>query len=137
MEVTVEGHSITQEEMDNSKGWTEVRNRRSSRQDSQHHENKLSPTRPVERNDAPRKGRLEQICKASRMPHLPRGDYKIVIRPTGGIKISEHRVVNLTAAVQDAAGGPLEGKGGGNICPPKPQKIPIARTPEPGHSPKN
>ncbi|KAH7950114.1 hypothetical protein HPB49_019761 [Dermacentor silvarum] len=38
------------------------------------------------------------------MPHLPKGDYKIVIRPSGGHKISERGIVHLTAAVEDAAG---------------------------------
>ncbi|KAL1470478.1 hypothetical protein MTO96_040405 [Rhipicephalus appendiculatus] len=136
MEVTVEGHSITQKEMDNSKGWTVVRNRRSRRQDSQHHENNLSPTRPVERTDSPRKGRLQQIRKASRMPHLPRGDYKIVIRPTGGIKLSEHGVVNLTAAVQDAAGIPVVEREEDIICPNNYQNILIASTPDQEHANK-
>ncbi|KAL1417890.1 hypothetical protein MTO96_006031 [Rhipicephalus appendiculatus] len=136
MEVTVEGHSITQKEMDNSKGWTVVRNRRSSRQDSQQHENNLSPTRPVERNDSPRKGRLQQIRKASTMPHLPRGDYKIVIRPIGGIKLSEHGVVNLTAAVQDAAGIPVEEREGDIMFPNNYQNILIASTPDQRHANK-
>lgn len=136
MEVTVEGHSIIQEEMDNSKGWTEVRNRRSSRQDLQHHGSNLSLTWPVARNDASKKGRLEQICKASRMPHLPRGDYKIVIRPTGGIKIFEHGVVNLTAAVQDVAGIPPEEREEDIICPNNYQNILIASTPDQEHANK-
>ncbi|KAH7969936.1 hypothetical protein HPB52_022783 [Rhipicephalus sanguineus] len=122
--------------MDNSKGWTVVRNRRSSRRDSQHHGNNLSPTRPVERNGTPRKGRLEQICKASRMSHLPRGDYKIVIKPTGGIKISEHGVVNLTAAVQDAAGIALEEREEDIICPNNYQNIVITSTPDQEHANK-
>ncbi|KAH6939500.1 hypothetical protein HPB50_018640 [Hyalomma asiaticum] len=136
MEVTAEGQSITPKEMDNSKGWTGVSNRRSSRQDSQHHGSNLSPTRPVERYDASRKGRLEQIRKASRMPHLPRGGCKIVIRSTGGIKISEHGVVNQTAVVQDAAGIPLEEREEGTICPSNYQNILIASTLHQDHANK-
>ncbi|KAH7978959.1 hypothetical protein HPB49_007536 [Dermacentor silvarum] len=60
MGVTVEGQRITQEEMDTSKGWKEVRHRRSHRQTSQHRESTLSPTWPEKRNDNPKKGRLEQ-----------------------------------------------------------------------------
>ncbi|KAH7969074.1 hypothetical protein HPB52_014518 [Rhipicephalus sanguineus] len=70
------------------------------------------------------------------MPHLPRGDYKIVIRPTGGIKISEHGVVNLTAAVQDAAGIPLEEREEDIICPNNYQSILIASTPDQEHANK-
>ncbi|KAH6945760.1 hypothetical protein HPB50_009810 [Hyalomma asiaticum] len=108
MEVTVERHSITQEEMDNSKGWREVRNRRSSWQDSQHHRSNLSPTRPVERNDASRKGRLEQTRKA----------------------------INLTAAVQDAASIPVEEREEDIICPNNYQNILIASTRDQEHANK-
>ncbi|KAH7941467.1 hypothetical protein HPB49_013987 [Dermacentor silvarum] len=90
--------------MDISKRWKEVNHRRSVPQTCQHSESTLSPTRPDKRNNNPRKGRLEQIRKGSRMPDLPRGDYKIVIRPRGGLKISEHGIVDLTVAVQDVAG---------------------------------
>ncbi|KAH7934491.1 hypothetical protein HPB51_029143 [Rhipicephalus microplus] len=67
------------------------------------------------------------------MPHTPRGDYKIVITPTGGIKISDHSVVNLTAAVQDAAGIPLAEREEDIICPNNYQNIVIASTPNQEH----
>ncbi|KAL1440286.1 hypothetical protein MTO96_031673 [Rhipicephalus appendiculatus] len=70
------------------------------------------------------------------MPHLPRGDYKIVIRPTGGIKLSEHGVVNLTAAVQDAAGIPAEEREEDIICPNNYKNILIASTPDQEHANK-
>ncbi|XP_065310547.1 uncharacterized protein [Dermacentor albipictus] len=128
MEVTVDGRSISQEEMDTSKGWKEVRHRRSDRRTSQHRESTLSPTRLGKRNNNPWKGRLEQIRKASRMPHLPRGDYKIVIRPRGGLKLSEHGIVPLTAAVQDAAGIPRDEREEDIVCPNNYQNILIVST---------
>ncbi|XP_054921046.1 b(0,+)-type amino acid transporter 1-like [Dermacentor andersoni] len=128
MEVTVEGCSISQEEVDTSKGWKEVRHRRSDRRTSQHRESTLSPTRLDKRNNNPWKGRLEQIRKASRMPHLPRGDYKIVIRPRGGLKISEHGIVPLTVAVQDAAGIPRDEREEDIVCPNNYQNILIVST---------
>ncbi|KAH7940635.1 hypothetical protein HPB49_002666 [Dermacentor silvarum] len=100
-----------------SKAWKEARHRRSDRQTSQHRESALSPTRSDNCNDNPRKGRLEQIRKASRMPHLPRGDYKIVIRPREGLKISEHGIVHLIAAVRDAAGIPRDESEENIVCP--------------------
>ncbi|KAH7941362.1 hypothetical protein HPB49_012702 [Dermacentor silvarum] len=109
--------------MDTSEGWKDVRYRRSHRQASQHRESTLSPTWPYKRNDNPRKGRLEQIRNASRMPHLPRGDYKIVIRPRGALKISEHGIVHLTAAVQDVAGIPRDEREEDIVCPNNYQNI--------------
>ncbi|KAH7960997.1 hypothetical protein HPB49_025616 [Dermacentor silvarum] len=136
MEVTVEGQRITQEEIDTSKGWKEVSNRRSHRQTSQHRESTLSPTWPDKRNDNPRKGRIEQIRKASRMPHLPRRDYKIVIRPRGALKISEHGIIHLTAAVQDAAGIPPDEREEDIVCPNNYQNILIFSTSDQEHANK-
>lgn len=67
---------------------------------------------------------------------MPRGDYKIVIRPTGGIQISEHGVVNLTAAVQDVAAIPPEEREEDIICPNNYQNILIASTPDQEHANK-
>ncbi|XP_070389324.1 cholinesterase-like [Dermacentor albipictus] len=63
MEVTVERRSTSQEEMNTSKGWKEVKHRRSDRRTCQHRESTLSPTRLDKRNNNPWKGRLEQIRK--------------------------------------------------------------------------
>ncbi|KAH7976035.1 hypothetical protein HPB52_008368 [Rhipicephalus sanguineus] len=37
-----------------------------------------------------REQRLRQITRSSRMPPLHRGDYKIIIRPRGGLLVADH-----------------------------------------------
>ncbi|KAL1455811.1 hypothetical protein MTO96_006252 [Rhipicephalus appendiculatus] len=109
-------------------------------------EQKIKPTRlPTSREqlvaDAARRAERftqERKTRANTQgkPHLPRGDYKIVIRPTGGIKLSEHGVVDLTAAVQDAAGIPVEEREEDITCPNNYQNILIGSTPDQEHANK-
>ncbi|KAH7971417.1 hypothetical protein HPB49_023646 [Dermacentor silvarum] len=36
-----------------------------------------------------------RIIKASRLPHLPTEDYKVIVRPRGGLDVSEHRQARI------------------------------------------
>ncbi|KAH7966467.1 hypothetical protein HPB49_016555 [Dermacentor silvarum] len=99
-------------------------------------EHLVADARPDKRNRNHRKARLEQIRKASRMPHLPRGDYKIVIRLCGGLKISEHGIVHITAAVQDAAGTSRDERSEDIVCPNNYQNILIVSTSDQEHANK-
>lgn len=67
---------------------------------------------------------------------MPRGDYKIVIRPRGALKISEHGIVQLTAAVQDAAGIPRDEREEDIVCSNNYQNILIVSTSDQEHANK-
>ncbi|KAL1447208.1 hypothetical protein MTO96_044350 [Rhipicephalus appendiculatus] len=84
----------------------------------------------------PGKEDYSKYARQAECPIYQEGDYKIVIRPTGGIKLSEHGVVNLTAAVQDAAGIPVEEREEDIICPNNYQNILTASTPNQEHANK-
>ncbi|KAH6929162.1 hypothetical protein HPB50_023961 [Hyalomma asiaticum] len=86
MNVVVEGRNISKE-FEAGAGWSTVGSK------------KPAAERPVTTNIAahPATGGREQhqqklkqqLIKASRMPYLPKGDFKVIIRPKGGLKIGE------------------------------------------------
>ncbi|KAH6945412.1 hypothetical protein HPB50_008364 [Hyalomma asiaticum] len=87
MVVSVEGEDIDRDDFTNDAGWCEVR-RRNTKKTS---EGAAGPTRPMPRDAAAptrasgnskwQGGRtIRQIIKASRLPHLPAEDYKVIRR---------------------------------------------------------
>lgn len=72
------------------------------------------------------KGRL---LKKSRMPELPRSDMKIVIRPRGGLCVSEVTRVELSRALAAAAQVAAEEAREDVICPNGHQNILVISTP--------
>ncbi|KAH7939289.1 hypothetical protein HPB52_010058 [Rhipicephalus sanguineus] len=75
--------------------------------------------------------RINRIEKASRMPKLPAGDYKIVIRPRGGLCVAALGPMDITRGIHEAAATPLEVRQFDVICPNKTQNIMVVSTPDP------
>ncbi|KAH8027241.1 hypothetical protein HPB51_003745 [Rhipicephalus microplus] len=74
--------------------------------------------------------RMSRIEKASRMPKLPVGDYKIVIRPRGGLCVAALSPTDITRGIHEAATTLPEVRHFDVICPNKTQNI-IVSTPDP------
>lgn len=72
------------------------------------------------------KGRL---LKKSRMPELPRGDMKIVVRPRSGFRVSEVTKVELSRALAAAAQVTREEERQDVVCPNGHQNIVVISTP--------
>ncbi|KAH7941609.1 hypothetical protein HPB49_015361 [Dermacentor silvarum] len=89
---------VTRWEDDVDNGWKEVRYRKRAKEERKHV--RASPTRPPRRDGAQL---ISKSNMASRMPRLPTGDYKIVIRPRGGLQISQLSLTELDEAVYEAA----------------------------------
>ncbi|KAH6929271.1 hypothetical protein HPB50_025930 [Hyalomma asiaticum] len=121
MVVSVEGEDMDRDDFTNDAGWCEVR-RRNTKKAS---EGTAGPTRPMPRDAAAptrasgnskwQGGRtIRQIIKASRLPHLPAEDYKVIVRPRGGLSVSEHRQARIYCCLRNAAGVGREAAEEGN-----------------------
>ncbi|KAH7968671.1 hypothetical protein HPB52_010614 [Rhipicephalus sanguineus] len=75
--------------------------------------------------------RINRIEKASRMPKLPAGDYKVVIRPRGGLCVAALGPMDITRGIHEAAATPPEVRQFDVICPNKTQNIMVVSTPDP------
>ncbi|KAH7986769.1 hypothetical protein HPB49_025791 [Dermacentor silvarum] len=47
---------------------------------------------------------IRRIIKASRLPHLPTEDYKVIVRQRGGLNVSQHRQVRIYCCLRNATG---------------------------------
>ncbi|KAH8040869.1 hypothetical protein HPB51_013039 [Rhipicephalus microplus] len=74
---------------------------------------------------------MNRIEKASRVPKLPVGGYKIVIRPRGGLRVAALGPTDITRDIHEAAATPPEVRNLDVICPNKTQNIMIVSTPDP------
>ncbi|KAH8042492.1 hypothetical protein HPB51_023540 [Rhipicephalus microplus] len=74
---------------------------------------------------------MSRIEKASRMPKLPVGDYEIVIRPRGGLRVAALGPTDITRGIHEAAATPPEVRHFDVICPNKTRNIMIVSTPDP------
>ncbi|KAH7934525.1 hypothetical protein HPB51_029109 [Rhipicephalus microplus] len=53
----------------------------------------------------------QQVIRKSKMPLLPRSDFKIVIRPRGGLDVATTETVHLASAIYRAANVPAHEAG--------------------------
>lgn len=127
MNVVVEGRNISKEEFEAGAGWSTVGSK------------KPVAERPVTTNIGAhpatggrgqhRQKLKQQLIKASRMPYLPKGDFKIIIRPKGGLKIGELGAARVASCVYQAAGIPGEHREDDTVCLNVHQNIIVVSTP--------
>ncbi|KAH7979429.1 hypothetical protein HPB49_009407 [Dermacentor silvarum] len=72
---------------------------------------------------------MRRIIKASRLPHLPTEDYKVVVRPRGGLNLSEHRQARIYCCLRNAAGVGREAAAEDSICINYKQNTLVVSTP--------
>ncbi|KAL1482030.1 hypothetical protein MTO96_034053 [Rhipicephalus appendiculatus] len=133
MEVTVDGEQVSSEDLDESAGWRTVGSRTPTRGQAS-----APRVETLDGNKKKKQGEqlLRQITKASRMPHLPRGDYKIIIRPRGGLRVAECGAVRLATSIYQAAAIPTEAQDEDMVCPNLQQNIIVVSTPIEAHADK-
>ncbi|KAH7968048.1 hypothetical protein HPB52_005533 [Rhipicephalus sanguineus] len=131
MEVTVEGENVSREEFEDNTGWRPV----GQRKPSEPMPEQRSEQPPIGESDKKqREQRLRQITRASRMPQLPREDYKIIVRPRGGLRVSDHGAARIANSVYQAADIPREAREQDTICPNYQQNIIVVSTPVEEHA---
>ncbi|KAH7986788.1 hypothetical protein HPB49_025724 [Dermacentor silvarum] len=134
--IRVEGEDKQQEDFTKDAGWCEVR-RRNIRKTS---ERSSGPTTTMPRDavalnrapgDSKSKGErtMRRIIKASRLSHLPTEDYKVIVRPRGGLNVSEHRQARIYCFLRNAAGVSREAAEEDSICINYNQNIIVVSTP--------
>ncbi|KAL1445464.1 hypothetical protein MTO96_045017 [Rhipicephalus appendiculatus] len=116
MEVRVQGENISQEEFKAGTGWSTVSSKK--RTVESHATSDFSAHRTADSRKQQREQKLKrQLVKASRMPYLPKGDYKIIIRPKGRLNIAELGAARVASCVYQAAGIPGEQREGRHRVP--------------------
>lgn len=130
MRVEVEGVEISPEEVTRAKGW-----RTAGEKLTQAQQRTPDPTTDAQMpKPADSDRRLlnlkTKLLKAARMPELPREDIKIIMRPRGGLDISDASRFEVSRAIAAAANVNGEEAKHDVICPNKPQNIVIVSTPK-------
>lgn len=134
--VGIEGEQKVPEDATQDSGWFEVK-RRSRKQDGDAAKLKSDSysTQCKQRIDRDgwkkKKGarNIRQLIAASRMPNLPPEDYRIIIRPRGGINVTEHGVDRIYHSIRRAAEIGTMAEEEDNICLNSKQNIIVLSTP--------
>ncbi|KAH9364815.1 hypothetical protein HPB48_020963 [Haemaphysalis longicornis] len=129
MRVEVEGVEIQPEQVTTALGWRVAGEKKTQ---AQQRELSLRTTaQPAKPTDAGRRPASfkSKLLKAARMPELPKDDIKIVMRPRGGLDVSEVSRFEISRAIAAAANIGGEEARKDVICPNKQQNIVIVSTP--------
>ncbi|KAL1442865.1 hypothetical protein MTO96_046219 [Rhipicephalus appendiculatus] len=134
--VSVEGEDMQPNDFTNDAGWCEVRRRNNTKTSagisgpkSSIPRDAAAPTLAL--GDSKWKGErtIRQITKASRVPRLPPEDYKVIVRPRGGLSVSEHRQARIYCCLRNAAGVGRDAAEEDSICINYRQNIVVMSTP--------
>ncbi|KAH7977538.1 hypothetical protein HPB49_002190 [Dermacentor silvarum] len=130
--VRVEGEDIQPEELDQGH-WFEIKknNRRLTVDVDRPRSDKTPLQRANETSWNKKKGnrQIRQLIVASRMPHLPVDDYRIIIRPRGGLNLTEHGTDRIYHSVRRAANVERTADEEDNLCLNQKQNIIVFSTP--------
>ncbi|KAL1446610.1 hypothetical protein MTO96_044528 [Rhipicephalus appendiculatus] len=121
--------TFPQEEFEAGTGWSTVGSKK--RTVESHATSDFSAHRTADSRKQQREQKLkQQLIKASRMAYLPKGDYKIIIRPKGGLNIAELGAARVASCVYQAPGIPGEQREDDTVCLNVQQNIIVVSTPQ-------
>ncbi|KAH7986186.1 hypothetical protein HPB49_026093 [Dermacentor silvarum] len=130
--VSVEGEYITKEYAEEP-GWHTVGKGKQANVESGVPGNKDQGKRLLSellaRNKCTKGHKVRQVILASKMPNLPKEDYKIIMRPRGGFKVTNYGLDRLGCCVRNAAGIPRGESEGDIVCVNYKQNILVVSTP--------
>ncbi|KAH7979174.1 hypothetical protein HPB49_008565 [Dermacentor silvarum] len=130
--VSVEGEYITKEYAEEP-GWHTVGKGKQANVESGVPGNKDQGKRLLSevlaRNKCTKGQKVRQVILASKMPNLPKEDYKIIMRPRGGFKVTNYGLDRLGCCVRNAAGIPRGESEGDIVCVNYKQNILVVSTP--------
>ncbi|KAH7965624.1 hypothetical protein HPB49_009048 [Dermacentor silvarum] len=137
--VSVEGEYITKEYAEEP-GWHTVGKGKQANVESGVPGNKDQGKRLLSevlaRNKCTKGQKVRQVILASKMPNLPKEDYKIIMRPRGGFKVTNYGLDRLGCCVRNAAGIPRGESEGDIVCVNYKQNILVVSTPSDDHAAK-
>ncbi|KAH7945957.1 hypothetical protein HPB49_017836 [Dermacentor silvarum] len=120
MEIEIEGEDITTENVTEDNGWKTARSRR---------EPGTRRTPAIWRRNREYARTTQEHQTTSKMPHLPKEDTKIVVRPRGGLNLAKVGGPAVTAAIFHATCIAREERAQDTICMNNHQNIMVMSTP--------
>ncbi|KAH7973842.1 hypothetical protein HPB49_005541 [Dermacentor silvarum] len=72
---------------------------------------------------------VRQIIRASRMPSLPKEDYIVIVRPRGGLNLSDYKLDRIYCCLRNTAGVGRETAEEDTICINSKQNVVVLSTP--------
>lgn len=144
MEVQVNGEDISPEEFLQGNGWCTIRyktqfNREAAQSNTQngtHSRTGEGANGDRQRSRQRQRNVKQQVIRNSKMPLLPRSDFKVVIRPRGGLDVAATGTVLLASAIYRAANVPGQEAGEDTVCTNNRQNIIVVSTPHATHAAK-
>ncbi|KAH7958894.1 hypothetical protein HPB49_006223 [Dermacentor silvarum] len=132
--MNVEDNEMQWEEFGKESGWCEVR-RGAKKQCSneaglvgnKHHGRSF--VEEAARHKRQNKRNVQQIIRASRMPSLPKQDYRVIVRPRGGLNLSDYKLDRIYCCLRDAAGVGRETAEEDSLCINSKQNTVVLSTP--------
>ncbi|KAH7985122.1 hypothetical protein HPB52_024313 [Rhipicephalus sanguineus] len=144
MEVQVNGEDISPEEFLEGAGWCTIGSKTQANRANAQSNNQPEPTpAPARERTATdsvhgqqQRNVRQQVIRNSKMPLLPRSDFKIVVRPRGGLDVATTGTVRLASAIYRAANIPAHEAGEDTVCSNNHQNIIVVSTPHATHAAK-
>ncbi|KAH7946625.1 hypothetical protein HPB52_002145 [Rhipicephalus sanguineus] len=144
MEVQVNGEDISPEEFLEGAGWctigskTQVNraNAQSNNQTGAHSRTGEGADGNRQRSRQQQRNVRQQVIRNSKMPLLPRSDFKIVVRPRGGLDVATNGTVRLASAIYRAANVSAHEAGEDTVGSNNHQNIIVMSTPHATHAAK-
>ncbi|XP_070378094.1 uncharacterized protein [Dermacentor albipictus] len=133
--VSVDGEEMQPEEFGKELGWCEVRRGTKKRCSGgaglagHEQQERTFVGEAKNRNKWKNERKVRQIIKASRLPNLPKEDYRVIVRPRGGLKVSDYKLDRIYYCLRNAAGVGRETAEEDSICINSKQNIVVLSTP--------
>lgn len=133
MVVAVPGTSID-ETLENIDGWDTQRGKKATPNNAETPQ-QVSAPQPGKKAAQPTRAQIikkvnANFAKTARMPHVPRGECKVIVRPRGGLLVGKIMMPELVQAIAGAARISLEDIQRDTICPNVAQNIIVISTPD-------
>ncbi|XP_065297164.1 uncharacterized protein [Dermacentor albipictus] len=138
--VSVEGDDIPREEYEDEAGWRVVKRGGCASEPTKSHGTQDQAARFSSENafsNRWNKGqKARQIMAASRMPSLPKAEYKIIVRPRDSFNVTDYGINRLECCGANAAGIPRKESEDDTVCANYKQNILVISTPSEEHAEK-
>lgn len=128
----MEGENMQTDEFGEGSGWCEVRRGAKTRcsDEARSAGNKQQASFVETATNKWKNGRnVRQIIRASRLPNLPKEDYRVIVRPRGGFSVSNYKLDRIYYCLRNAAGVGRETAEEDSICINSTQNIIVLSTP--------
>ncbi|KAH7979584.1 hypothetical protein HPB49_009985 [Dermacentor silvarum] len=144
MQVQVNMEDISPEEFLEGNGWCTIKyktqsNRETAQSNTQngaHSHTGEGANGNRQRSRQQQRNVKQQVIRNSKMSLLPRSDFKIVIRPRGGLDVATTGTVRLASAIYLAANVPAQEAGEDTVCSNNRQNIIVMSIPHATHAAK-